>query len=146
MLAKVHIAAKELRLSPEAYGDVLLRVTGQESAAGLSDAELHKLLGEFRRLGWKGGRPVSAKPNVRLVFALWGELRPYLADPSVAALRQFCRRQTHSPATPDGVSAPEFLNPKQANLVVEGLKAWLAREKRKRSAERAGAAPAEVRP
>ena len=49
----------------------------------------------------------------------------------VDALRAFVQRQTKSRLTPDGISAPEFLDGPQANRVIEGLKAWLAREKHK---------------
>lgn len=129
MLAKVHIARKELGLSDEAYGDVLLRITGAESAAALSDAQLDRVLGEFKRLGWKpkDGRRRSAKPNVRMIFAIWADLKPHVADPSDAALNAFVRRQTASKLHPLGITAPEFLDAQSANKVIEGLKAWLMR-------------------
>lgn len=129
MLAKVHIARKELALGDEAYGDVLRRVTGSESARDLTDAQLDRVLAEFRRLGWKPktGRRSSQKPNVRLIFALWGDLTPHLADPSGTALNSFVKRQTLSELHPLGIGAPEFLDAQAANKVIEGLKAWLAR-------------------
>ena len=43
------------------------------------------------------------------------------------------QRQTANEFRPNGVAAAEFLNPKDGNLVAEGLKAWLARERRKAS-------------
>lgn len=143
LLARVHIAAKELRLDREAYGEVLTRVTGRDSAAVLSDAQITLVLGEFKRLGWDGSaaRPKSGKPAVRLIYGLWKELGPHLAEPSREALRSFVRRQTRSTLHPEGVDAPEFLNAKQANVVIEGLKAWLRRAKAAAPADAPAAVP-----
>lgn len=52
MLAKVHIAKKELGLDDGTYRDVLRRVTGKTSAADLSKEKLEAVLAEFVRLGW----------------------------------------------------------------------------------------------
>ncbi len=135
MLAKVHVARKALGLDEAAYRDVVGRVAGVPSAGAASDAQLHRLLGEFKRLGWSGAKPQASlrradKAQVRLACALWAELRPYLTDGSDAALRNFVRRQTRTAATPRGVDAPEFLTGPQANRVIEGLKAWLARARK----------------
>jgi phage gp16-like protein len=133
MLAKVHVAKKQLGLDDAAYRDVVTRITGTDSSAAASDAALHRLLAEFARLGFRATRPVrrSDKPNVRLIAALWADLAPYVDDPSAEALRAFVRRQTHTRMHPDGMDAPEFLDGVQANRVIEGLKAWLARAQHK---------------
>lgn len=128
-IAKVHIARKEMGLDEASYRAVLARVTGRDSAGGCTDAQLDAVLEEFKRLGWvtKTKRPpLSKKPHVRLIWALWGQLRPGLRDGSATALRSFCARQT-------GVSDPEWLDGAQANRVTEALKAWIKR----------GSAPAE---
>jgi hypothetical protein len=57
---------------------------------------------------------------VRLIYAIWNEMVPYLDEADEAALRGFVTRQT-------GVSAPEFLTDAQADRVIEGLKAWKTR-------------------
>ena len=123
-LARVHIARKEMALDEDGYRAVLRRVTGHESAGRCSDSQLGAVLDEFQRLGWTAAkrhpRP-SEKPHVRLIWALWAELRGRLRDPSPAALRSFVRRQT-------GVADPEWLDAAEANSVIEALKAWLARE------------------
>jgi phage gp16-like protein len=123
MVAKVHIARKEMGLDEGTYRSVLERVAGQSSSAACTDAQLHSVLAEFKRLGWhpkQTGRPISQKPHVRKVWALWAELRPFLRDGSAGALRSFVKRQT-------GVADPEWLDGAEAALVTEGLKAWLAR-------------------
>lgn len=130
LLAKVHIGAKALGLEGEAYGEVLDRITGSSSAKSLDDRQLAAVLDEFRRLGWRAAapkRPLSPKAQVRMIYGIWGDLGPFVETHTVEALRAFVRRQTASPAHPDGVAAPEFLDAKQAIKVVEGLKAWLIR-------------------
>lgn len=137
MLAKLHIAKKELRLDDETYRAVLSRVTGKTSSAGLKDHQLDAVLAEFKRLGWKpkkAGRQPSDKPHVRKVWAVWRDMVSLAipADGSDAALRAFVARQTRNPARPDGIANPEWLSPEEANKVVEGLKAWRSRELGKR--------------
>jgi len=140
MLAKVHIAKKELGLDDETYRDILVRVTGKSSSAGLSDRQLDAVLAEFKRLGWKPKksaaphRPASAKPHVRKVFAIWEDICrqgiPVIANR--AGLSAFVQRMTKTEQRPAGLSDPEWLSPAEANRVIEGLKAWRARELAKR--------------
>ena len=133
MLAKVHIARKALRLEEDAYRDVVQRITGSPSAGAASDAALHRLLGEFKRLGWEPssrqhGKRRLAQAQLRMIAAVWADLAPFLRVETDLALRAFVRRQTKSKLHPGGVDAVEFLDGQQANRVLEGLKAWLARE------------------
>lgn len=129
MLAKVHIAKKHMDLSDDDYRSILQRVTGRGSSADCSDAQLHVLLSEFKRLGWKepGSGRTSSKPHVRKVYAVWNEMRGLLEHGDAEALRSFVRRQTKSLKNPDGISSPDWLDPVEANKVIEGLKAWQAR-------------------
>lgn len=130
LLARLHIARKEMGLSDEAYRDILRRVARAESAADIADAGIVRVLDEMKRLGWKprSGRPTSAVPHVRKIYAIWKDVRGLLdGKAGDAELRAFVRRQTKSAATPDGVSAPEFCTAEQANRVIEGLKGWLER-------------------
>lgn len=133
-LAKIHIARKKLAMEEDSYRALLRRITGHDTSAALDIIQLDAVLQEFKRLGFHEGvprrwRPASQKPHVRKVFALWHALKPYLENGSDSALRAFVRRQTRSAAHPDGVADPAFLNPEDANLVIEGLKAWLKRAK-----------------
>jgi hypothetical protein len=129
LLARVHIARKEMGLDEDAYRDVLRRLTGRESAADISDMQIVLVLGEFRKLGWKpksGMRP-SAIPQVRIIYAIWKDVAALLdGEAGPAQLRAFVQRQTQDELHPDGMDAPEFCNPAQANKVIEGLKGWRA--------------------
>lgn len=126
MLAKVHLAKKELCLDDEVYRSVLERVTGHRSAASLSDRQLDQALREFRRLGWTPAeaqpRQRSQHPEVRKIWALWGDMcrSGCVREPTPAALRSFVERMTH-------VADPEWLTVEQARLVIEALKAWSRR-------------------
>ena len=136
MLAKVHLARKELALGDDAYRDVVRRITGTDSSAKASDAALHRLLGEFQRLGWRPssrqhGKRRAAQAQLRMIAAVWHDLAPYVREHTDQALRSFVARQTRTRLHPDGVSALEFVDGKQAGKVLEGLKAWLAREQSK---------------
>jgi len=132
MLAKVHIAKKQMCLVDADYRAILERVVHHSSSAHCTDAELHVLLSEFRRLGWRetGQRRTSSKPHVRKVYAIWGDMRALLDKADDDSLRSFVRRQTKSAANPDGIGSPEWLGPNDANKVIEGLKAWRARLER----------------
>lgn len=120
LIARVHVAKKQLALTDDSYRAILARITGQDSAAGLDIAQLRAVIQEFERLGLKPHARPSPKPHVRKVFALWTRLGPHLADPGRDALRAFVQRQT-------GVADPEWLTPVQANSVTEALKAWVGR-------------------
>ena len=130
MLARVHIAKKEMGLPDEAYRDVLVRITTKASAGDCSAAQLGLVLEEFRRLGWKPkqGRPLSANMQVRIIYAIWGDVKKLLdGETGDAELRAFVRRQT-------GRDAPEFCNHEQCVAVIEGLKGWRTRLRNKEAA------------
>ncbi|WP_299773182.1 gp16 family protein [uncultured Tateyamaria sp.] len=118
-LAQIHIAKKQLGLDDDTYRDVVERVTGQRSAKGLTDKSKRALIGEFKRMGWKGGsyRRKSDKPYVRKVFALWSQLKRdgIWQNTDVSSLRAFVKKMT-------GVADPEWLSFNQATVVIEALK------------------------
>lgn len=133
---KVQVARKQLALTDDDYRAILQRVTGQTSSTACGPAQLDDVLREFTRLGWTpapgkaGGKargPLSPHAQVRMIYAVWQDIRPHLAVGDDSALRSFVERQTKTDANPAGVSAPEFLDAAMANRVLEGLKAWRAR-------------------
>ena len=122
LLAKVHIAKKDLALPDDDYRAIVMRVTGHTSSKYCTERQLEQLLAEFKRLGWapkagKGGGGYG-KPHVRKIYALWKEAGVVGAvdNASKEALRAFVERQT-------GKAAPEFCGPNDAIKVTEALKA-----------------------
>ena len=137
LIAKVHVAKKQLALTDESYRDILQRIIGQDSSKGATAAQLDQVLQHFAGLGFttKRSRPDHRK-QIRMIEAVWENLVVYLDHVTneyegVEALRSFVRRQTKSPLHPAGIDDVRFLDAKDANRVLEGLKAWLAREERK---------------
>jgi phage gp16-like protein len=121
MLAKIHIARKELGLRETEYRALLQRVAGVESAKDLSDRTATAVIAEFKRLGWapkESKRPPAERADIRKIYALWGALHAGPLDRE--ALRAWVKRRF-------GVSAPEFLKPPQAREAIEQLKAWQKR-------------------
>jgi len=133
MTAKLHLARKQLALTEDSYRDVLRRVTGRDSARDMDLAELDRALGEFRRLGFKPkpARTFSARAQVRMIRAVWADIVKLQGHGGEEQLRAFVRRQTKTPAHPDGVDSPEFLDGQMGGRVLEGLKAWRRRLQQK---------------
>lgn len=129
MLAKIHIAKKELALQEAEYRALLQRVGRVASAKDLSETAAIAVIAEFKRLGWQpreSTRPPAERADIRKIYALWGALHAGPLD------RDALRAWVHGRFT---VSAPEFLKPVQAREAIEQLKAWQKRlrEERKRS-------------
>lgn len=120
MVRKIHVGRRQLRLDDVTYRALLQRVTGRVSSTVCSVQQLHDVLAEMKRLGFKATDP-NHKPWVRKVYALWKEMKPLLrGDGSKEALRAFVERCV-------SVSAPEFLDEPQGRKVIEALKAWKSR-------------------
>ncbi len=123
MLAKIHIARKDLALDEEAYRGLLRRVAGVASSRDLSDRQADAVITELKRLGWKpkaSTRAPAQRADLRKLYALWGAMHAGPLD------REELRRWV---ATRFKVSAPEFLKPEQAREAIEQLKAWQKRVK-----------------
>ena len=67
LLAKIHIAKKDLGLDDASYRAVLERLTDRESAAALTVPQLVRVLAYLRTLGWQepAKKPSRRKPAAR---------------------------------------------------------------------------------
>ncbi len=132
MIAKIHLAKKQLALADESYRAILERITGLDSAGKMRVDQLDAVLREFARLGWrpKPAAKRSAQPQIRMIHAVWADICKLQGRGDAEALRAFVRRQTKMEAHPEGVDSAEFLTAAMANRVLEGLKAWRARLER----------------
>lgn len=133
MLAKIHLAAKELGLDEELRRDVIEQVTGHRSSADCSDAQLDQVLAAFKARGWKpkvvsggkaGAAPASKAvrraadhPVARKARAMWISLHQLgvVRDPSERALEAFAKRQL-------GVAALQWADQGQGFRLIEALK------------------------
>lgn len=130
MLAKVHIAPKQLGMDDESYRALLRRVTGQITARDCDNRQLEALIAEFTRLGFRAvasprraGRPKPADhPVARKARAMWISLGLLCAvrHPEEPALEAFARRQL-------GCERFQWANQSQADRIIEALKAMAER-------------------
>lgn len=137
LLAKVHLAKKDLRLDDETYRDILERETGRRSSAECSVQELEHLVAHFRAQGFvpktvAGGRKGSAvqrgprpadHPVAKKARALWISLHQLgvVENPSEQALEAFAKRQL-------GVERMQWMDQGLAFKLIEALKDWAKRE------------------
>lgn len=134
LIAKIHIAKKQLDMDEDDYRAFLVRVAGKPSCSELSPQKLKAVLDEMKKLGFKpatktkriGTRKLNDAPQAKMIRALWLTLRDMgaLTDSSEAALLAFVKRMT-------GADAFEWLDSKQTNTVINALRGWIEREEEK---------------
>jgi len=78
LLAKVHIAKKDLGLADDAYRAILTR-HGVESSSKLDMKGLEKLLDHFEKLGWVP-TPKQTKPRINPEYITIPDGTPYAAQ------------------------------------------------------------------
>jgi phage gp16-like protein len=128
-LAQIHIARKDLGLDEETYRALLWTCARVRSAGDLDSAGRRRVIEHLKSRGWRPKRSrrsrFAADPLSRKALALWLGLRDrgLLEDAGNQALAAFCKRVT-------GVEHLEWMNNRQVEAVIEGLKAWLTREAR----------------
>lgn len=132
LLAKAHLAAKELHLARDDYLAVVRRITGKPSAAACTIGQLESLVAEFRRLGWKPavaaraapGRRVrpADHPSARKARALWISLYQLGAIDKAdeRSLEAFARRQLRC-------DHMQWADQAKTDRLIEALKAIAAR-------------------
>ena len=138
LLAKIHIAKKELGLDDETYREALENITGKRSAADLTNDQISKCLRHFKNLGWtphasrltpnakkyddQKGDAYSATPaQKRKIEAMWHEI--YRGNSETKHLRQFIFNHFK-------VSDVNFLDKRTAYDVIEALKQMQKRRTR----------------
>jgi phage gp16-like protein len=128
LIAKIHVAKKELCMEDGCYRAMLERITGKTSSAAMSMGQLEAVLREFARLGFSGiKRPskpggLPSDEQAKKIRALWLNLYHLgeLEDPAEEALLAFCNRMS-------GVARIEWMHAEQFDNVIRGLRGWLQR-------------------
>jgi hypothetical protein len=122
LLRRLHAGTRHLFGDDEALRHAWqLQQVGKASCGEMDEAELMRLIQALERE--QALVPPSSTPQARLIHHLWDELdrRGALHHHTEPALEHFVRHQTGLELPPEG------LDHKQANQVIEALKAWLAR-------------------
>jgi diacylglycerol kinase family enzyme len=137
LIAKIHIAKKELGLEDSIYRDILYRKFRVSSSKSLSDSQALVLVHHFKNLGWspyakasgdklpqkkhddqKGDIYSSTPAQKRKIEVMWHNI--YRGNSETKHLRQFLFNHFK-------VSDIRFLERKTAHDVIEGLKAMQTR-------------------
>lgn len=128
LIAKIHVAKKQLALEDDSYRALLRRITGVDSSAAATDRQLEAVIGEFKRLGWKDQRPASSgrsadgREQASKLRALWRSLYQlgYVDRADDDALTAWVTRTT-------GKQAMRWNSPADLNRTIEAAKAWCLR-------------------
>jgi phage gp16-like protein len=133
LIAKLHIAKKDLGMTDDMYRDALQVSTGKRSAKDMTSEELEEALKHFERCGWKPkpkpqkGKKLSPKTRhlpaqwqtqVNKIRALWieGYNRGIIRNRYEDALNAFVKRQT-------GIERIEWIRRHEdANKVIQALR------------------------
>lgn len=121
LIAKIHVAKKEMGLLDDDYRQMLLDVTGRTSSADCNVGELRAMVEAMKAKGFqpKKGTPKAAdSPFATKARAMWISLYHLGAidNPSEQALEAFARRQLKC-------ERMQWANQAQAYKLVEALKA-----------------------
>ena len=131
LIAKMHVAKKQLGLDDDTYRDTLELVTGKRSAKDMNDRQRVKVLEHFQTKGFDAS-PVKPKADGRKKLtgkyagklqALWiaGWNLGLVKNKDDAALLAFVKRQT-------GIDHTRFLRDgDDAYKAIEAMKKWLER-------------------
>ncbi|MES2753135.1 MAG: regulatory protein GemA [Pseudomonadota bacterium] len=127
LLAKVHVAKKQLQLADDDYRAVIYRVTGNISAGACTEKQLAAVVEAFARQGFDAkARPAGPRPAdhpaARKARALWISLYQLgaIENPSEQALEAFARRQLK-------VDRLQWADQALSYRLIEALKAIAAR-------------------
>lgn len=125
LLAKIHIAKKEMGLSDPEYRVIVAATTEAESCKDLSVEEMEAVLDRFQRLGWQ---PKTRDPKRMLsrqksmIRWHWAALASHgaVADGGDAALNAWIKKRYK-------VERLQWLTVAQAQSAIESLKKWQIR-------------------
>jgi phage gp16-like protein len=132
MLAKIHIAKKQLGLDDDTYRAILARHgNGKTSSRDLTIAQMDAVLREFTGKGWspkppksKGSsRKLATGPEVEKIRALWLWMHQIgiVRDAQESALASYARRIA-------GIDDLHWADGWRCHRLIETLKKWAQRE------------------
>lgn len=142
LIAKIHIAKKQLGLDDETYRDLLSTATnGKTSCSKMNAREMTAVLEVLKTKGFK---PKKAKTSRRQsppsgkahcaeadkITAIWITMHKqgFVRDGSAPALDAYVRRMSAKLNKGAGVSSVLWLNSYMAGRILEMLKLWHKRE------------------
>ncbi len=125
LLAKVHVAKKQLGMADEVYRDMLEAQFGTRTSADLTIGQLERLIGLFERGGWQaperhasGADNRATEPQIALIKVRWAE---FARHPDWSAFERWLRRYWKR----DRV---EWLTREEASKVIATLDRMIAKQ------------------
>lgn len=130
LIAKIHIAKKELGLDDGTYRAIIKQATNKESCAKCNAFQLEKVIELMKSKGWKP-KTVAAKKKafrkpptdlIAKIYAIWGDLQEIgaVSSSDKSALDNFIKKYTK-------VDSVQWIDDYQAIKIIEMLKQWLKR-------------------
>ena len=128
MIAKIHIAKKDLGLDDDTYRSIIMQTVGKDSSSKCTDKQLDKVLRALKAKGWKNANNQKKKtrsapsPLIKKIYALWGALQQIgeINTTEKTALDSFVKKHT-------GVDYTHWVDSRQAVKIIEILKKWKER-------------------
>lgn len=134
LIKLIHVARRDLAMDDDTYRQIVAsKASGKTSSADCTITELERIIAHLKQAGFKVRKPKAAKPaearpldtsrEASKLRALWLLLHHIGAvrDPSESALAAYAKRTT-------GIDALQWAKPQHYYKLIEGLKAWAARE------------------
>lgn len=135
LIKLVHVGCRELGIDGETRRDLQLLVTGKESMAGMTAADLEKMVAALKARGFaptakgKGRRAAAQHGGVRFAHVLWGKLvRAGVVDQAGrAGLNAFVRARFEKAWGAVPIDVDAMADWKQISALLEALKAMCRR-------------------
>lgn len=145
LVTKIHIARTQLGMDDDSYRANLAHYAhGKTSCTEMTIPELNAVLAAFKKLGFKPKQATSKKqPNTKyspstatgpkdersVIRAIWIFMHRagFVRDGSESALNSYVARQTAQFNGGTGIASVQWLEGKDALIVLESLKKWCRR-------------------
>lgn len=130
----IHLGCRELGLDEDARRDLQRVVTGKDSMAGMTRAELESVVEELKRRGFRPRRRQgfagrAARADLRYIHVLWRLLNEagVIHKPGRDSLNAFVRLQFSSKWKSAPIDVDALRDPAQIDDVLQALKAMCRR-------------------
>lgn len=134
LIAKIHIAKKDLGLDDGTYRDVLRRITGKDSSSKMLISELERVIYEFGNLGWKPSAAAKSKHGKKPKVSTDKPNRQAIMDKIEAILTDMGLHWNYAHAIARGMHQKEkldFCTDIELQKVMQGLAVYQNRQRKK---------------
>ena len=134
LLAKIHIAKKDLCLDDGTYRDVLRRVTGKDSSSKMLISELERVIYEFGNLGWKPSAAAKPKHGKKPTVSTAMPSRQAIMNKIEAILADMGLHWNYAHGIARGMHEKEkleFCTDDELHKVMQGLAVYQNRQRKK---------------